>query len=105
MYAKLHFSRGKDLSLAVHDILLENICTHRYSWKFYQVLYLSLQGQIQGFLKWGSRKSNCMVLHALENICMTTHNAKFIYEKNCFDQIVNMVLLHDTMEMLGKIHI
>ena len=51
----LFFSfRSKVFSLVGQHIVLEIICAHRdILGRFYQLLYLSLQGQIQDFLKWG----------------------------------------------------
>ena len=77
MHAHWHFSRGKGLSLTGQDILLKNVCTHR-----------DIHGQSQDFLKLVmgvggggvfQKNNNSMVLHALGNICMTTHNISHYY--------------------------
>ena len=58
--------RGKGFSLAGQDNVLEIICAHKDIFgRFYQFLYLSLQGQIQDFLSGGG--GGCITTHTVSH--------------------------------------
>ena len=69
MHAKLHFSRGKSLSLASQNILLEISVFIEIFMEALQPLYLWCEG-VEGVVEKGDiRKNNCMVFYASGNIC------------------------------------